>query len=55
MHLAAISNDPLGDLNPECTFDINWRATARLGRVAKAGGRQPLPLLVVLLALRRPR
>jgi nucleoside-diphosphate-sugar epimerase len=35
VHLAAISNDPLGDLNPECTFDINWRATASLGRVAK--------------------
>ena len=38
VHLAAISNDPLGDLNPECTFDINWRATASLGRVAKGAG-----------------
>src|SRR6476646_9973889 len=38
VHLAAISNDPLGDLNPECTFDINWRATASLGRVAKEAG-----------------
>jgi nucleoside-diphosphate-sugar epimerase len=38
VHLAAISNDPLGDLNPECTFDINWRATANLGRVAKEAG-----------------
>jgi nucleoside-diphosphate-sugar epimerase len=24
-HLGAISNDPLGDLNPECTYDINRR------------------------------
>jgi nucleoside-diphosphate-sugar epimerase len=38
VHLAAISNDPLGDLNPDCTFDINWRATAALGRAAKAAG-----------------
>jgi len=38
VHLAAISNDPLGDLNPETTFDINWRATAALGRAAKAAG-----------------
>jgi nucleoside-diphosphate-sugar epimerase len=38
VHLAAISNDPLGDLNPECTFDINWRATACLGRAAKEAG-----------------
>jgi nucleoside-diphosphate-sugar epimerase len=38
VHLAAISNDPLGDLNPDCTFDINWRATATLARTAKAAG-----------------
>jgi nucleoside-diphosphate-sugar epimerase len=37
-HLAAISNDPLGDLNPECTYDINWRATVRLGELAKEAG-----------------
>ncbi len=38
IHLAAISNDPLGDLNPACTFDINHRATARLAELAKAAG-----------------
>lgn len=38
IHLAAISNDPLGDLNPDCTFDINWRATAALGAAAKSAG-----------------
>src|SRR4051812_20886698 len=26
LHLAALSNDPTGDLNPECTYDINFRA-----------------------------
>ena len=38
VHLAAISNDPLGDLNPECTLDINYRATARVAELAKAAG-----------------
>ena len=30
LHLAAISNDPVGDLAPDTTFDINHRAAARL-------------------------
>jgi nucleoside-diphosphate-sugar epimerase len=38
MHLAGISNDPLGDFNPEITYDINHLSTARLGRLAKAAG-----------------
>jgi nucleoside-diphosphate-sugar epimerase len=38
LHLAAISNDPLGDLNPETTLDLNYRGTAHLGRVAKEAG-----------------
>jgi nucleoside-diphosphate-sugar epimerase len=38
VHLAALSNDPLGDLNPELTYDINWRATVRLARLAKQAG-----------------
>jgi nucleoside-diphosphate-sugar epimerase len=38
MHLAAISNDPLGDLNPECTYDINYRGAAHVARVAKEAG-----------------
>lgn len=37
-HLAAISNDPLGDLNPQVTYDINHLATAHLGEVAKEAG-----------------
>jgi nucleoside-diphosphate-sugar epimerase len=38
VHLAALSNDPLGNVNPECTYDINHRATVRLAEVAKAAG-----------------
>lgn len=38
LHLGAISNDPLGDLNPECTFEINHRASVRLAHVAKQAG-----------------
>lgn len=38
VHLAGISNDPLGDLAPECTYGINWHGTTRLARAAKAAG-----------------
>lgn len=38
IHLAGISNDPLGDLNPDCTFDINHRASVRLAKLAKEVG-----------------
>jgi nucleoside-diphosphate-sugar epimerase len=38
IHLAGISNDPLGDLNPGCTFDINHRASVRLAELAKQAG-----------------
>lgn len=38
LHLAGISNDPLGDLNPECTFNINHRASVRLAKLAKQAG-----------------
>ncbi len=38
MHLAGLSNDPLGDLNPGCTYDINHGASTRLARLAKAAG-----------------
>ena len=34
IHLAAISNDALGDLNPQCTYDINHLASVRLGELA---------------------
>jgi nucleoside-diphosphate-sugar epimerase len=38
IHLAAISNDPLGDLNPDTTYEINHRATVHVAEVAKAAG-----------------
>jgi len=38
IHLAALSNDPLGDLNPELTYDINHRSSVRLAALAKAAG-----------------
>jgi nucleoside-diphosphate-sugar epimerase len=38
IHLAGISNDPLGDLNADCTYEINHRASARLAGLAKAAG-----------------
>jgi nucleoside-diphosphate-sugar epimerase len=37
-HLAGVCNDPLGDLLPETTYDINHRATVRLARVARDAG-----------------
>jgi len=38
LHLAALSNDPLGDLKPEMTYEINHAASLRLARLAKDVG-----------------
>jgi nucleoside-diphosphate-sugar epimerase len=38
VHLAAISNDPLGDYRPETTYDINHHAAVRLAETAKEAG-----------------
>jgi nucleoside-diphosphate-sugar epimerase len=38
VHLAALSNDPLGDLSPSLTSDINFHGTLALARAAKAAG-----------------
>ncbi len=35
VHLAGISNDPVGDLSPTCTYDINHLASVRLAALAK--------------------
>jgi nucleoside-diphosphate-sugar epimerase len=40
LHLAAISNDPLGNLNPRITYDINHLASVRLALQAKRAGVQ---------------
>jgi nucleoside-diphosphate-sugar epimerase len=37
-HLAALSNDPLGKLNPELTGDINFKASVRLAELCKKVG-----------------
>ena len=39
-HLAALSNDPLGNLNPQLTFEINYKASVRLAELAKQAGVQ---------------
>ena len=36
--LAALSNDPLGDLNPAATYSVNLDGTLRLARAAKEAG-----------------
>jgi nucleoside-diphosphate-sugar epimerase len=38
LHLAGISNDPLGDLTPAATYAINHEASVRLARLAKEAG-----------------
>lgn len=38
MHLAALSNDPLGDINPQITYDINHLGSVRLASLAKEAG-----------------
>ena len=38
IHLAALSNDPLSDLNPGITYEINQHASVRLARAAKLAG-----------------
>jgi len=37
-HLAALSNDPMGEINPELTFEINLRASEKLANLAKTAG-----------------
>jgi nucleoside-diphosphate-sugar epimerase len=38
IHLAGLSNDPLGNLNPDLTYDINYHASVRLARLSKEAG-----------------
>jgi nucleoside-diphosphate-sugar epimerase len=38
IHLAAVSNDPIGHLNPNATYSVNADGAVHLGRVAKAAG-----------------
>ena len=38
VHLAALSNDPLGDINPDLTYDINYKASVRIADIARQVG-----------------
>jgi nucleoside-diphosphate-sugar epimerase len=40
VHLAALSNDPLGNINPDMTYEINHKASVRLAKLAKKAGVQ---------------
>ena len=35
IHLAALSNDPIGELDPRLTYEINYQSTIRLAQFAK--------------------
>ena len=55
IHLAAVCNDPVGDLNPQATYDINHLASVRLAEKAKEAGVDALSVLVVVQPLRQGR
>ncbi len=38
IHLAALSNDPLGEFDPSLTEDINYKSTIKLAKLAKKTG-----------------
>ena len=38
VHLAGLSNDPLGDFDEALTYEINYKATMKLAKCAKAVG-----------------
>jgi nucleoside-diphosphate-sugar epimerase len=38
MHLAALSDDPMGEMNADLTLDVNRNASVRLARLAKLAG-----------------
>lgn len=38
IHLAGLSNDPLGELNPDLTYEINYEGTMKLAQCAKDAG-----------------
>jgi nucleoside-diphosphate-sugar epimerase len=38
IHLSALSNDPMGEINPTLTADINYHATMKLAQMAKKTG-----------------
>ena len=55
IHLAALSNDPLGCLDETCTYDINHLGSVSPGARGEGRGRAALPVRVVLQPVRRRR
>lgn len=37
-HLAALSNDPIGEINPQITYNINYKASLNLAKLSKKVG-----------------
>ena len=52
VHLAELSNDPLGENRPEITYQINHQGSVDLARKAKAAGVRPLRLCLILQRVR---
>jgi nucleoside-diphosphate-sugar epimerase len=40
VHLCALSNDPLGNFNPEITYKINYQGSVKLAKLSKKAGVQ---------------
>jgi nucleoside-diphosphate-sugar epimerase len=38
VHLAELSNDPVGDVNPTVTYEVNYRGSVRLAQLCKQAG-----------------
>ncbi len=53
VHLAELSNDPLGENNPEVTHKINHQGSVQLAELARDGGHPPLRLHLLVQRLRR--
>ena len=51
IHLAALSNDPLGALAPQITYDINHHASVRLARLVESSGRPKVSVCVHLFGV----
>ena len=55
VHLAELSNDPLGENDPAVTFAINHEGSVRLAEMAKEVGVESVCLHFVVQCLRRLR
>ena len=52
IHLAALSNDPLGNLNPDITYGINHRGSVHRRPACQGGRGQALSACLVVQQLR---